>query len=572
MNGGQEKHAAPKAPAGKGNELIREKKQVQVELKDLNRRIKELKQLLRGGRIDEPLNPALSELAQKIVQDMSQAANEVKELAKEQSEYAAKQQARKGGPVAPPGPPVADVPSAPAEQKLEFSPALLQAASLELPPSLASSRWTRLMTYVKTPFQRGDADRWERLKLLRTAADINSSLKDIENAALTSQDIAIPSAVYKAGALYHIIEEDLVERLLTQLGAEEVEEDEGEEAKPDETPDISAPDVPPVPTGYDKDLFEELRIQVQMNTSKNGEYWNRLGQMQQDLARLRAHNVPIPERLEKEVDKGEVEKYIKNLYRIVFLGDPQKLTYDGLKYANDNVLRILDIFEAQIMSLAHNRGINLRGEPGPIEVQPPETAPNIPEPDQSVEGMSVEEALIKLADTALERKLTHNYLTRYLKRKWVAIFGGPTRGLRLSAAQSARDAREKLNQFMDVLEQPSSFREIARTLIPFLNTYRELLPKIVRLGDEYNKFAELRGKELRAGKERITITPIKVRDLNQLNQMRGQEKEVKTDAGTMKVPAGSGLLMMAHRLRKALVEGAQKPKPKPEEEQEGEAA
>ena len=62
MSVGQEKEAAPKAPAGQGNKLIQEKKRVQLELKDINRRVKELKQLLRGGRIDEPLNPALSEL------------------------------------------------------------------------------------------------------------------------------------------------------------------------------------------------------------------------------------------------------------------------------------------------------------------------------------------------------------------------------------------------------------------------------------------------------------------------------------------------------------------------------
>lgn len=570
MNDGQKKVAAPKAPSGEGNELIKHKKQIQLELKDLNRRIKELKQLLRGGRIDEPLNPALPQLAEKIVQDTSQAANDVKEIAKDQADYAARHQ---GKSPRPPGPPVAELPTAPAEQKLELPPALLEAA--------ASSRWTRLMTYMKSPFQTGDADRWERLRLLRTAADINDALKDIENAVLTSHEIAIPNAVYSAGALYHVIESDVVNKLMLKLGEEPKGEGEEEEEgpAPEETVTTTTTTEPtsvtPPQEGLAKPEYDRLAA-YKLELSQKIEGWpDRRYGYQADIAdvnnRLASFAILRPQIGVSEDVRNSVDVAKARLKLLIStLKTNPRATYEELESQNREVENAIATMVAKAKGWVVTHGVNW-DELLMVLTQPQPAQPD--ETQQSVESMSADEALEKLAQSVLDRKLTHNVLTRYLKRKWVSVFGGPTRGLRISAAQAARNAREKLDAFMDVLEQPASFRMMAKAFVPFLGAYSRLLPMLVRLGDEHNKYAKLERAEQRMKGKRITVDPIQKMELNQLSQMIG-----KKEVGGKIIETGPGLYRMEGRLQNAIAAG---PRRKPraaaeqkeeDEEPEGEAA
>ncbi len=114
-----------------------------------------------------------------------------------------------------------------------------------------------------------------------------------------------------------------------------------------------------------------------------------------------------------------------------------------------------------------------------------------------------------------------------------------------------------------MLEQPSSFKMMADSFVPFLSAFARLLPKLMRLGDEHNKYARLERAQQRMKGKRITIDPIQKMELNQLGQMMGKIVDDK--------PVGPGLYQMIARLRSAIASAPRRrPVQKTEEEQEQE--
>lgn len=78
----------------------------------------------------------------------------------------------------------------------------------------AANIFTRLWSYIKTPFQFGDQDRWARMRMLRATAELERLIKEIEHNLASTTPNSIAQAVYLTKDLGRLVRNDLSEPLI----------------------------------------------------------------------------------------------------------------------------------------------------------------------------------------------------------------------------------------------------------------------------------------------------------------------------------------------------------------------
>ena len=140
------------------------------------------------SKITDPLPDEISNNAQKINQLADDIVARINDLVSSQREYA--------------------------ETKSNMSQRM---AALEQLKKQASWPGSRLWSYITTPFRIGDKDRWRRLGLLRTSADLHEMLKEIDGEVLSQKPDDVVRAIQKTLRFTSILKNSFIIPITREL-------------------------------------------------------------------------------------------------------------------------------------------------------------------------------------------------------------------------------------------------------------------------------------------------------------------------------------------------------------------
>jgi len=314
--------------------------------------------------------------------------------------------------------------------------------------AIASSSVSRFMSHIKAPFQFGDSNKWGRLRLLRAAARVNTHLEEMQSFVLSSDDMAIPNAVYKARDLLYIFDNEISEPMLSALR--------------------DMPEKPKAPAGDDKPDDKPADKKKDKTKEEPSE------EPSQEPLQDQPDEDPYQEPGGGIIDIGEQVQNANTEIMVAArrLDTPElrkefKERYSDLVRRVDHILSLLASEPAQAQE-AYMSFVPLKDE----FVQAINSA--TPNQDYNIE-------------------VTANRFTNFLKRKNVQSSSDHMRGLKLKADQSITSTRGSLDELMNALQKshvnPGS---LTTYLSKTVSDLKELYKTLFKLGDIHNSKAKVK--------------------------------------------------------------------------------
>lgn len=343
----------------------------------------------------------------------------------------------------------------------------------------ASNKLTRILTYLRSPFQFGDKDRAARISMLRGAAKMYDNISDVGDAILKRNKTSIPEAFYDALNIYLAADKeffDKVEALYESKKAkkEKVEElvgGEKEEPRPKTEPEPE-PAAPVVPVDSDKDGL------ITNNEVKVGQLKNLLNQQLGRIERLQLSFSKVQNSNEEAANfnsyMGSLQSTISDMIATLDAGggNVNELTKTYKKIDGN-----LSAFEQRISSVA-----------------------------------SIEDEMM--------RKVAGNMVGRWFRRKLLNIFQSDDSELRLLLEKDVQIIKKDLNEVMNVLESSSAdintVRKLAGDVALSLATMAASLQRLAGIHNSISRVKHLTEKS----KGRTTkLLDIKDSDIKRLSVM-----------------------------------------------------
>jgi len=387
--------------------------------------------------IKEPLPDETTSTMDQILQMVQEVDSKLKEIDNEQSGY--QKSRRQPQPKKQPGMQKAPSRSEPQDD-----------GGLDL-SAIASSSVSRFMSHIKAPFQFGDSNKWGRLRLLRAAARVNTHLEEMQSFVLSSDDMAIPNAVYKARDLLYIFDNEISEPMLSALR--------------------DMPEKPKAPAGDDKPDDKPADKKKDKTKEEPSE------EPSQEPLQDQPDEDPYQEPGGGIIDIGEQVQNANTEIMVAArrLDTPElrkefKERYSDLVRRVDHILSLLASEPAQAQE-AYMSFVPLKDE----FVQAINSA--TPNQDYNIE-------------------VTANRFTNFLKRKNVQYLHPSSdhmRGLKLKADQSITSTRGSLDELMNALQKshvnPGS---LTTYLSKTVSDLKELYKTLFKLGDIHNSKAKVK--------------------------------------------------------------------------------
>lgn len=385
---------------------------------------------LEKGQITEPFSPIVEKLANdlpeylfdesKISGPVGQLFDDARIIINEQNQYAQTFQEAKRQ-----------------KEMMRVSASLIKESS---------NIFTRLLTYVTTPFMLGDGDRWARKAMLRGAASLYSDLGDVNDYILSREINSIPKAFFSMKNFMLVFQNDLIEPLvaLNQKKLEKNQQPE-ETVQPTESPE--SPESPP--PFSDDPRKTQFNQELNVVREKLNELQNRFNQIKPKLTGTEK---------EFEFNFNILNAGLEYLYQST---TEDTFTYDTAKRRLNEYLLSFDQIEGVVNEL-ERRYREAAGDP----------------------------ELIKLAVPAI---------SRWVNRKLLFLMDYNEKTLRKSTDENIRIARSELDQFMDLLQiRNVDIARLIEQLIDVANVYRNVLESMIKLGNLYNNRAKIKRLDARS--------------------------------------------------------------------------
>jgi hypothetical protein len=361
----------------------------------------------------------------------------------------------------------------------------------------AANVFTRLWTYLATPFRFGDEDRWARKNMLSASAELQRDLGDIGRAVVSGSENAIPEAIYSAKSFYVKLKTNLIDpfKAMSDMKIERQNQGEEEEEAEEEEERLQKQPQKPLAKQPQKPASEPPQTSVQEPQAQEQEddsvYQNILG-MEEDVAT----------RIRKDVNYILASLSISEL--------DEKIARDLKEAEKDLSIRIVKFKQAikrkedprEIHTL-YNDIITLYNEILGVAIKYKVVA---------------KEKFAHLDDPI--QKFAQATFSRWLNRQKVKLFKDQDYRLRLAVDSAVSSALSDLNSLMDVLQRKNAPIDLlARELINFSLNIGEMMSALAALGDNHN--STVRIKKLRArsvGARSIEADTIRDSDINALNR------------------------------------------------------
>jgi len=350
----------------------------------------------------------------------------------------------------------------------------------------ASNKFTRILTYLKSPFQFGDKDRAARISMLRAAAKMYDNVSDVGDAILKRNRTSIPEAFYDALNIYLTADKEFFDKVdalyeskkakkekVEELVGEKKEEVKPKEPEPNPEPAQPAqPAQPVVPVDSDKDgLITNNEVKVGQLKSLLNQQLGRIEKLQLSFSKVQNSN---EEAANFNSYMGFLQSSITDMITTLDAGggNINELTKSYKKIDGD-----LSAFEQRISSVA-----------------------------------SIENEMM--------RKVAGNMVGRWFRRRLLDIFQSDDSELRLILEQDTNVLKKDLNEVMNVLESSSAdidtVRKLAGDVALSLATMAATLQRLAGIHNSISRVKHLTEKS--KGKT-IKLLDIKDADIKKLSLM-----------------------------------------------------
>lgn len=328
----------------------------------------------------------------------------------------------------------------------------------------ASTSFSRMMSHIFQAFNFKDKDRWLRLRMLRSSADIEDSLIDIEDLLLSKEPNSIPKAVYTAKNAYYLIGNSLIDKLGQYIDSAIA------------VVDNTVKELENKADGYEEVTNEDI-ISEQPKTEEN----------KLDVATQAKHNLETS------------SEYLIKLQPFAMYPEPNPVLAKQLAEINNMISASMILLKTDpYQALANSKKIA---------------------DDLSIAALSLVNQKPK-TEAGVEYELycySSNQLTRTLKRYWMEIFGGKDKNLRIEAATYIRNSRQSLNKTMDILEQANTdMGQVIESVYEMINSFKSALLKIVELAEIHNSLVKIERGNTRLEGKRFKLDIISETDKNKL--------------------------------------------------------
>jgi hypothetical protein len=486
------------------------------------------------GDIKLPLPEQVASILDTLASEYSDLTHDAGSIISEQHHYS---EARRK-PQAPKAQPQAS-PQAVAHRRNE----LVKMASDEF-ASYGSNMFSRLWTYVATPFRFGDEDRWVRKNLLQAAVEIQSSLGDIGKFIVSSDEDAIPQTVYHTRILMQTFLNDLANPILElskhkeeQRGDIKGEEDEQVEEELGETVPLSEVETPVAPEEAKKELEtvkEEVKPEANPTEEKPAEKRHK-GQLTRE-GPVVIYPVNRPEIKEPivytEAELGGINSFLSDVHGIggVLEGYVKPAIN---KHRTDKTLteklRLIKagINELEVLIRRFNEAVDSNS-------QIYETLFGWYKDIRDLNSLVINQALeanINIKQGNIEdsdlQKFAQARFTRWIGRKKLEILKSKNYRMKLQADKLITSAYKSLNDIMNVLQEKNAeVDRIVKALTNLSAIFGELSSVVSRMAIVYNDYLKLeklksKGKKL----DKSVISPVDIRDLNRYQKTLTPEEE-----------------------------------------------
>lgn len=355
----------------------------------------------------------------------------------------------------------------------------------------ASGPLSRLWTYVKTPFQFSDKDRFARKNMLQAAAGIERKLVEIESLLVSKNRDSIPNLIY---TYPQPLVNDYIGNIVEPLINLAKKKQEVEKVLPVETTqDVAQPGqpvqqeqfVPPGNIPIHEDLISPKKPIVDQPPLSLED----VEKMKADvfehkivLTKLEQFINALPSKLKKDIN---TQKHLVNLNMRLF----------NHSYKENDPADMVKHYEA------------LRAELGKFY--------KLYEEFKNKKEASLDELITKEAASS--------ELTRWLKRKRLSFWSSQEDRLRIDADQAVRIVRKDLNKLMDILEQKNApIQRIASVLLTINQTLSDLFKGFARLAELHNSRELLIRYESRSEGKRQPVEIINESKINYLKKMSNE--------------------------------------------------
>jgi len=513
------------------------------------------------GSIKEPLPDiaaklldALSSEYQTVAQEFSQLANSAGGLIQEQSSYS--QNRRQ--PLTP------EQRQQMQQERMQQMQQIQTAAQSNVLVKEAANPFTRLWTYISTPFMFGDKDRFIRKNMLQAAADIEQMLLEIGNEVLKREENSIPSAVIMTKNLINLFSTGV------QIPLLELNKEKESEVTKSETNYIERKTVPLNEETFalflKSDEFKTLEdykkkfpevIGIVIGKKKDGT-WEAILPETRGFAREEKAE-------EKDNPTSELTDQVTRVDSPQDLSaDPEAINLDGDN--NPEVFEHIaawqqDFNEKQNSLHGWVTGVyNVAKSEGRLQQPVVETLDNA---FSDIERISVDlqaainthedprtiynyykqfiylyNNIISIAarlqslssqDSEIMVKLAQSKMGWWLRRQWVSLLRGRDRQARLLVDRNIVEAEKVLNKLMDMLqERKAPIDELTKITISFAVQINEVIKSMLILADIHNNEQALKQYQARSKGKRVMVNKIDVTMLTSLKRMTGQLLELKT--------------------------------------------
>jgi len=355
----------------------------------------------------------------------------------------------------------------------------------------ASNIFSRLLTYVSTPFRFGDEDKWERKHMLQSAAELDDQLDEIGIKLVSSDENAIPEVVHNTKILMTKFQHSIVRPML-QLNVsknkklpEKSEKPKSKSPKPEITED-SATKKDPAEVELPQEQF------ILPDEPLPQEIYQQVAAMEEDV---RSNIGPNLTHIVASLALDEANP------------DP------GIKIPMQELM-------AQLNSLIPDFYVSIEKKLDPIILQ---TKYNeIKGKFNTVLLAAGKLRLLQASNDPGIQKFAKGRLKRWLGRQKLSLFKDQDYRLRLNADSLITEAKVAIDKLMDILQTKNApLDEMMKTIVEFSQIMSGLLKNVMELGDIHNASAKINKMQAKTKGKKFNeniISEIDIRHLDKFNK------------------------------------------------------
>lgn len=416
---------------------------------------------LPASQIKYPLPGAITDFVGKVSDDFAKIMQEAQGIAQEQAEYANKR--RKG--------------------KSEQPSPVTASHNAE---TIKNASWwgSRAWTYMSSL---GSKDRWFRVGTLKASAVLEDHLEEIENSLLSNKIELIPDTLFATKIFLDSLKLEILDSYIGLLETRSIVKSKEQEIHDEEAEKIRAPDTGP------------------------------------SLGDLKAG-------LEKVVSSDEYLAIEKDMYLFNYFSK-QNAAASGIKKLQNDYDNFFSPNAFLLISTAVNSDDATLHEVNEAIAKVKEILiryPKFIEDANQILGSNVSrlEEMVKFAVVNINdddiKKLASTALGRWLKQmKLKALPYTNERSARLKAAAYAYAARQKLNKYMDLVENKgTSLVKLARGINEIINPLVSLIRIEIYLVKMYNNIAEAGRLKAKVDRGTDYIHGIRMMDIRDLEMQQ----------------------------------------------------